>query len=137
MISKKLLDLAEGAERQANADYCAAYAERRVSNMTEFKGPIVEGDWYETKNHLELPGLIHRVTFSHGIEYQPDGSVTFFGQRWPYRLTRRVYITHTDPADVVAELRQCELGSSNPYMAGMAVGYHNAADLVAEKLVKP
>ncbi len=41
-------------------------------------------------------------------------------------------------AEVVAELRQCEHGSSNPYMAGIAVGYNNAADLVAEKLgVKP
>jgi hypothetical protein len=59
-------------------------------------------------------------------------------------LTRRVYITHTDPAEVVAELRQLETGirfragaseDGGEYGGALANGVREAADLVAEKLV--
>ncbi len=45
-------------------------------------------------------------------------------------LTRRVWITHTDPAEVVAELRRRSKVTSSDRVSG----YRAAADLVAEKL---
>lgn len=48
------------------------------------------------------------------------------------RLTRRAWITHTDPAEVVAELRRRLTGL---YSVAFADGLGTAADLVAEKLV--
>ena len=56
------------------------------------------------------------------------------------RLTRRVWITPTDPAEVVAELRKRAAGIrpmggiDGEYERGKDCAYEDAAELVAEKL---
>lgn len=87
--------------------------------------PIVEGAWY-----LREDGVFRARAFGHyfsagGSMYYPDGQ-DFHGCK---PLIRRVYITPTDPAEVVAELRRM-----------LYEGYADseAADLVEAKLgVKP
>lgn len=103
---------------------------------------IVEGAYYERKDGQVCGPAIpdprfHKIACLWRVGpylFSQHGTSADTIQACGPRLTRRVYIVPTDPAEVVAKLRQCDLGSDNHYMAGMAVGYHNAADLVAEKL---
>ncbi|MBK9496845.1 MAG: hypothetical protein IPO08_20530 [Xanthomonadales bacterium] len=92
--------------------------------MSAFKGPIVEGAYY-----LREDGSVG-VAKAYGDVFRVCNDTYLRDGRRKYRseqaLTRRVYITHTDPAEVVRYLLD-EVGL--PY---------SAADLVAEKLgVKP
>lgn len=150
--------------------------------MTEFKGPIVEGDvcWHCLDHILpaprprcercpeecdiegcDAPGCAGMTDCSSsmtdalsGYWHHPDGRVMLVektgAHEYAYavngiaktrldtelhlRLTRRVYIIHTDPAEVVAELRRPTCHHANPYGCGWDEGRYAAADLVAEKL---
>ena len=96
------------------------------------KEPIVEGAWYLTE-----VGDVHRVRpASAGYQYSPDGRVFYSGDEWCHRLTRRVYLVPTDPAEVVAELRvQARvLDWFTSEEIHEANGWSAASDLVAEKL---
>ncbi|MBK9949893.1 MAG: hypothetical protein IPP12_22425 [Nitrospira sp.] len=115
------------------------------------KEPIVEGAYYEREDGRiigpaareddpspdyrwvwHIPGGMYGSHDDAGINYGLDNDE---------RLTRRVYITHTDPAEVVAELRRLE-DEANAFIcddddyrednAGEAYG--RAADLVESML---
>jgi hypothetical protein len=111
--------------------------------------PIVEGAYYEqhgTKRILGPAVPAYNALAPHfvlnGRGFRPNGEPLTWGE--PGRLTRRVYITPTDPAEVVAELRrrqdaEYQLGQTlspgnSDYHGGIARGHMEAADLVAEKL---
>lgn len=73
--------------------------------MGEFNGPIVEGAYYERDGYPKIcgPALGCGEYFVMGsLLWNADGS----SPGGLSSLTRRVWITHTDPADVVAELRR-------------------------------
>ena len=108
------------------------------------KEPIVEGAYYEREDGqvfgpaapvADWPGYWLLC----GVEFWCDGRESA-SDDFP-RLTRRVYLVPTDPAEVVAELRvkaavadarHNESGDSRAL--GEYVGLFEAADLVAEKL---
>jgi hypothetical protein len=116
--------------------------------VTEFKGLIVEGAYYEREDG-QVVGPATRELCD-GFYFWRVGPCLFTGDgrsaglKNGQRLTRRVYITHTDPAEVVAELRRREEEagreanspfSDGDYDRGREQAYESAADLVAEKLV--
>ena len=109
--------------------------------------PIVEGAYYERED-----GQVVGPPARHSIEgldvwtlddwcYMENGAA--FADHAP-RLKRRVYLVPTDPAEVVAELRErsCEAqqrssrgyGDAPSYHSGREEAYDRAADLVASKL---
>jgi hypothetical protein len=105
--------------------------------------PIVEGAYYERED-----GQVHRAVWLPGAcvftigqeafaSYYEDGSGYFHDTP---RLTRRVYLVPTDPAEVVARLRQLAVTSYDQAGGGtqtadlLREGIDYAADLVAEKL---
>jgi hypothetical protein len=104
------------------------------------KDPIVEGAWYEREDGCVgcavVSGDWHDVF---GDVYYDDGAPH---DSLAPRLTRRVYIVHTDPAEVVAELRGLQLSAhrdSHSEFGGRTdeakeEAFCEAADLVAEKL---
>jgi hypothetical protein len=104
--------------------------------------PIVEGAYYELSNgeivkdfkHVVCPKCSHVLTFR--LERKRlSCEHPCCGHRWRCELsiTRRVYIVPTDPAEVVAELR--ERSESEWHSDETATrAYSEAADLVAEKL---
>lgn len=101
--------------------------------------PIVEGAYYEREDGVVVgPNPIFQ-----------GGGVWFDGDTFPYELygihtmnprknlTRRVYIVPTDPADVVAELRDRKMDFDRAYDDGDVAqrrAFDHALDLVAEKL---
>ncbi|MBK9496860.1 MAG: hypothetical protein IPO08_20605 [Xanthomonadales bacterium] len=117
-----------------------------MTQVAEFKGPIVEGAYYERgdgnialSKASTVPGMLWLACVLYhtdcGIVVDPLES----GEHT--RLTRRVYITHADPAEVMAELRRledeanafiCEDDDYREDNAGEAYG--RAADLVESML---
>ncbi len=110
------------------------------------KEPIVEGAYYQREDGQVIgPSRwlsIRCLELWVGDNYyrQSDGElmgVSDSGERNRLGLTRRVWITHTDPAEVVAELRGLTSEyreSHSMHSQSMADGFDTAADLVAEKL---
>jgi hypothetical protein len=109
--------------------------------MGEFKGPIVKGAYYEREGRTDVAGpaaFDGEFWWMAGVVHSADGRAL---DGVSPRLTRRVYITHTDPAEVVAELRRLE-DEANAFIcddddyrednAGEAYG--RAADLVESML---
>jgi hypothetical protein len=103
--------------------------------------PIVEGAYYLCEN-----GDVHRAGgYARGWDYLHDGQATWWGTVQAHiKLVRRVYIVPTDPAEVVAELREREQEANRlaaaarehtDYYQGQEEAYESAADLVAEKLI--
>ena len=105
-----------------------------MTQVTEFKGPIVEGAWYERDN-----GSVGRCgAFNAGFGHVLDDPYRRYSGERVYkktpRLTRRVYVTPADPAEVVAELqRMAHICSASAESSGSRA-FDTAADLVAEKL---
>jgi hypothetical protein len=101
--------------------------------MSEFKGTIVEGAYYE-RNDGQVVGPskagVGDVFTIGEDDYYADGESYFSEGIW---LTRRVYITHADPAEVVAELTKLARKGTN--IGFESAAYDRAADLVTEKLV--
>jgi hypothetical protein len=98
--------------------------------------PIVQGAYYERGDGAigqafptRDPGVVYilevRYCVANGLT---DNRLDDVARK---RLTRRVYLVPTDPAEVVAELR---LWASRA-VGDQAVGVSAAADLVAEKLI--
>ncbi len=103
--------------------------------------PIIEGAYYLREDGVIAPAikgpLVSTCTVAGHVVYRDRGVSFSIGGP---SLTRRVWITHTDPAEVVAELRRMESNASNRHAyddlsRGQEMAYESAADLVAEKLV--
>jgi hypothetical protein len=114
--------------------------------MGEFKGPIVIGAYYEMDDGRYLRAFPYGSNFEiNGVKYLEDGRKIDIASYWEPDIVRRVYITHTDPAEVVAELTarsEAAYAKQTAYDGGyhqaVSNAYESAADLVAEKLgVKP
>lgn len=93
------------------------------------KEPIVEGAYYLTESGCVL-----------GPMRRNRGTLRYY-QGNTEGLTRRVWITHTDPAEVVTELRErveianrLNVRTKEDYHRGEESAFEEAADLVAEKL---
>jgi hypothetical protein len=106
--------------------------------VSEFKGPIVEGAWYLTKAKTVVgPAQWEDARRKGwwviaGASYNSKGQASDLYPEAP-DIECRVYITHADPAEVVAELR--EMAESEWHADEPAqVAFTQAADLVAEKL---
>lgn len=90
--------------------------------------PIVEGAYYEVADGVIIGPL-------------DQASVVGWCQDCArQRIVRRVYLVPSDPAEVVAELRQLELaaGHTEPpggFTDGRESAFGEGADLVAEKLL--
>lgn len=123
----------EGHHKMSCTDESNPKRKGRMNMSATLKEPIVKGAYYERGGEVYGPAVKENNGYWRLGPYLHHSNGRAGGSHGA-PLTRRVYIVPTDPAEVVAKLRQCDLGSDNHYMAGMAVGYHNAADLVAEKL---
>lgn len=111
--------------------------------------PIVEGAYYERQDKevvgpatpsepIGAPGCYNLS----GYDYDGSG----FHPIEEYRLTRRVWLVPTDPAEVIAELRQKETAAAERKESNKGhdiwvaedyaqqAAFHNAANLVAQKL---
>lgn len=103
------------------------------------KEPIVEGAYY-----LREDGSVHQAMSQRaGYRYTADGAMFHNGRKLAApRLTRRVHLVPTDPAEVVAELRrrsaEARYGATHEdggeYGSGVAKGLQEAKVFVAEKL---
>lgn len=108
--------------------------------------PIVEGAYYEREDGA-IVGPFKRSTYTFYGEwfdgrrlYRSDG--THYERRPGDHLTRRVWPVYSDPAEVVAELREMQSNANKNLCgpggsqvdAGEEYGFRQAADLVAEKL---
>ena len=106
--------------------------------------PIVEGAYYL----MEIDGCICGPAHRHpntGDWVFPSPSGAPYFTSFATINAHRVWITHTDPAEVVAELqnRSSEAnrlsafgyGDAPSYQSGRDEAFDSAADLVAEKLV--
>jgi hypothetical protein len=114
--------------------------------VSEFKGPIVEGAWYLTKAKTVVgPAQWEDARRKGwwviaGASYNSKGQASDLYPEAP-DIECRVYITHTDPAEVVAELTarsEAAYAKQTAYDGGyhqaVSNAYESAADLVAEKL---
>lgn len=113
------------------------------------KEPIVEGAYYEREDGQVFgpaAPVIGRPGYwiLSGVEFWQDGRESDSDDH--PKLTRRVYIVSTDPAEVVAELRELQKTATHMSKtlfenlvaqrehAGAAIAFENAAKLVAKKL---
>lgn len=116
------------------------------------KEPIVEGAYYEREDG-QVVGPARPITEDYGHGNYWSWSIGGFAydtagrshQQWSkLSLTRRVYLVPTDPAEVVAELREQSseanrlsalgYGDAPSYHAGRNEAFDSSADLVAKKL---
>lgn len=113
----------DGHHKMSCTDESNQARKDRVTVPATIKEPIVEGAYYELK-----PGCYER---ENGTIVGPLGPIgAEYWTKHSSRLTRRVWITPTDPAEVVAELRKMAL--RRPIAHEKA--WREAADLVAQKL---
>jgi hypothetical protein len=102
------------------------------------KEPIVEGAWYEREDGSVGRCGAPNSGFVHVLNdpYRRDSGERVYDNT--PRLTRRVYITPTDPAEVVADIRrsadetEAHFGADDAQATVMLM--RGIADLVAENL---
>jgi hypothetical protein len=136
------------AARMALPDVCLQTRDvAKVETLEENKScsePIVKGAYYEREDG-QLVGPAQQCepgTWWIGSHLYRDADNGEHCAHPSKRLTRRVYLVPTDPAEVVAELRGCQAratiiakdNDNDPFRLGRETAWGNAADLVAEKL---